>query len=1389
MQPFSLRLVEDAGVDRRGEVAECGLPFARGALKAGAPVALLDAGGRPLPAQFAPLAFWDDGSVRWLHAVFPLSLAAGSRTEVRVQPGTAPPAVPNPVRAQETPEGITVDTGVLRFRVDRKSGLLADVALAGVPSGVGALPLTVVRTAEGEHRAGVVPPDDLALEAAGPLMARIRVGGWLSGPGGARQQRVTLRIEAYAGSAELRVLHTWAVMDGPAAPRIHEIALEFPMPGARAGEIAAGASPPGGALPAGEPTPAGGKVPAGGPTPAGGALPAGEPTPAGGALPAGGPTPAGGQVPAGGPTRADGQAPAGGALPAGRPAPAGGLPQTLRPAGGAEGSLAAVEGYTLERPGAAPVSIVRPTGCFAIAGERARLAVGTRHFWQQGPKGVRLSADGARLLLYAGPPIVIGRTRAKSHDLRLSFAPAGRAGLPAADLARAWERPLLPIVEPAYLCATEALAVLSPVDRDFFPALEDGIAAAFRRLTGQTEADPAAYGLMDFGDWPLQTGAYGHKATAYVDQEYDTTHALLQLFARSGDRRYFDVGEPAARHYMDVDVNQVTGEPRFHGYSDACETHRECTTGLEWGHIFADGLVDFYYLTGDPRALDVARRLGDVATRIGAGEGFAPRRSVFCNAERNLGWPLLTLMRVYEATREEKYLQAAGKVVAYLQHFARDPEAEFQHGAWWRTWMMDGCKPFMVGVLYEGLDKHHELTGDKETRAAILKSLDWMAENMWNPERECFLYEFNAFNPGHRNQYPVSLNTLVAHAYGYAYRLTGEERYRDVGLRALRSAVDGLADAGNTGKDFGIAFRSALQVIGHFYRDRQGFRFPPKPSPAASAPIEVVPARFFPGVDAASAIVLKAAAARFAPGVEVRDRPATTGGKALTSWEEAGTWVEWEFEAPGGRYAALLRCATGHPDSVRILAVDGKDAGRLALPASGGFGGSAAEWRQQVACAEPGRPLLITVPPGNHTLRLTRESGGLALDYVALVPLKEGQSVRLDTPSTDPPVLLAHYSFDGHLGKSGDARAAVSQSPPPAVLLTDSYRGKGDDGFEGWLNLGDYQDEARAICQFLLPRETLEVEALQYEAGAGPLQAYSVLLLAVDAPDLSAPEKGRLLCTWKGDGSQAGVRTLKFADAAPAAPRGRLEAGKAYALLFLHDPDGDRRPNIAKDGTSTGIGIRADRNSPANPKLLWYQKDRWTEQPYAVWVNAVTDLARLGEQAPRFVEGKSGQALALDARFHGAFPVPADFLSKPGSVELWVQPSWELTNTSTGQRALFHVMGERPFRSALTLCGIYSDIRVRLYDDHGHLCGTLEAPAGHWKKGEWHHVALSWAPGRLSLALDGEEAASGHATLPAGPVKMLFLGWRPGNWQLNAAVDDLKVYRGCLPAAVVTGGR
>ncbi len=162
-----LKVVEPEGIPRTAWPVTSGVPFPQGHLASVKNLRLLGPGSTPVPAQFAPLAEWPDGSLRRVLADFQADLPAHGTANYRLAYGRQvagpPPATPLKV---EDGDRIAVDTGAVSFVVDKKNFRLFDeVRVAGgVVAGPGAL--SIIDGDGHPYLAG--PPDVVEIEELGP---------------------------------------------------------------------------------------------------------------------------------------------------------------------------------------------------------------------------------------------------------------------------------------------------------------------------------------------------------------------------------------------------------------------------------------------------------------------------------------------------------------------------------------------------------------------------------------------------------------------------------------------------------------------------------------------------------------------------------------------------------------------------------------------------------------------------------------------------------------------------------------------------------------------------------------------------------------------------------------------------------------------------------------------------------------------------------------------------------------------------------------------------------------------------------------------------------------------------------------------------------------------
>ncbi len=97
-----------------------------------------------------------------------------------------------------------------------------------------------------------------------------------------------------------------------------------------------------------------------------------------------------------------------------------------------------------------------------------------------------------------------------------------------------------------------------------------------------------------------------------------------------------------------------------------------------------------------------------------------------------------------------------------------------------------GGKPFMVGMVLEGLRRYHELTAAPRVATMIVRAARWLVSAAcWVPADHGFVYSTCRSALGHGRPGEVrELDGLL-----YAYRLCGEPRFLEVALDAFDAAL------------------------------------------------------------------------------------------------------------------------------------------------------------------------------------------------------------------------------------------------------------------------------------------------------------------------------------------------------------------------------------------------------------------------------------------------------------------------------------------------------------------------------------------------------------------------------------------------------------------------
>jgi hypothetical protein len=769
-------VTERVGVRRSGEGVHSGIPLARSAVQSLDELELVDEQGHAVPAQFETLSLWPDGSQRWVLINLIELLSGGSSKHYVLQnrqSGAAPTKPDQVVSVTDCDDVFTVDTGRIKFdvpiysnsilsNIQRKnqSGNWVSVAKQGLEA-------VLWRTGVNPFKSRV---ESCAVESAGPVKAVLKIEGhhflWDPDTNGYDPIELPcfafiLRVFCYAGSDQIRIQYTFIndVRDERrrASERYHVYAMEelrdFKWVNGRWVEREKSIRPREQELLNDDYGQINVKQ-----------LKLrltldDEHTEYSFGIDGGGAA----QGSIDGPVALQQVGPIGNYDAFFKELPFPHVPFQAQVLHGRKTPIHEFE---------------KAAGWVTMAGPAGTVCLASKYFWQYHPKIYALDKNLLEFHVWSKlediPDPEIGF--AKTHELTLRFGAPNDTPDTAAILA-GLNHPLRAVTTPQQYIGADVFGTVSPAgDNRWIDAEAHYLECVRKRDSARAEHD--LYGVRDYGD----TLGIRFLTPVWWNQEYDLMLGATVQFGRTAQDEFLDEVDILAWHFMDVDVLHASNSPldeqgQHMHFTDHAkgETHA--------GHGTVEGLWHYYMLTGEPRAREVAEGIGNFFAKIAAWKDFLDYRD---DEERTIGWALKALISSYRATLNPRFKLAAQMVIEQAVA-GQDPDT----GNWDHPLYPNedkhrpvcvGGKPWMVGIILQGLKEYHREFGDERVKTAILKATDWV---IWSN----YVYMTCTDNESGSGYY------LHLDGLSYAWELSGQRYYLDEALTIFANSIQGMSAA------------------------------------------------------------------------------------------------------------------------------------------------------------------------------------------------------------------------------------------------------------------------------------------------------------------------------------------------------------------------------------------------------------------------------------------------------------------------------------------------------------------------------------------------------------------------------------------------------------------
>lgn len=729
--------------------------MASGVLRSGGWFTLRCPGGQHL-VEGAPAAYWPDGSVKWLHLCGQVDLLGGRRNEFTLTPARKPAA--GGLRVDLDNDSVKITGGEIDVEVAASKDRLLAASRNGKPvlEGPGLSAQMVYQGPEGENRRQF----DLEIDGPPSVVVRtanrvvVRVPGYFPGRHGRKAAELILFIEVLRQSPELRIQPVFLYLGRPEDDLVGSLTLTAHTPYRGEDTEYAFANEQGR-----------------------------------------------GYWDVLQPVRNDDR---GGDGPR--------WPQARQVQLGA--SFYVTEKRTDPRsPWVKALEGRRSRGWCHLATAEGGVTAAMRYFWQEYPHSLSVDADAGTvtfgLVPAAAAPLDLRRYSgtiygaavyeagegsfnrrahgatgiAKAHELMLRF---GDDRAEVASRALSFVEPVRPMSPPEQFAASKAIGHVAAPRRGVRDDLEAAMTSVNDFLLDEREFR-GWYGLMNYGDimcgfyaekdrWAFDEGGY-----AWINTEHLPDYGLWISALRTARADRLDGAVAMTRHNRDVDMYH---RGRFQSLGTRHNVNHWGCYDKEWRVTMPLVKRLHYYVTADPWTAEV------IASNAAIYQSYV-RTSKIAPSQTSVFAAILTKWEMSNDPADAKVLEAfADGVAAAVRNdgmFIHDLRVDFATGQSWPV----GEEVFIDHFFMNGFGGQHalveyaELTGHKALSDALVRHARY-----YLPEKGADLPDAD-----HRHRGLGGISPFLA----FAYRRTGDKKYKDALAASLRHPWLQFARIGGTG--------------------------------------------------------------------------------------------------------------------------------------------------------------------------------------------------------------------------------------------------------------------------------------------------------------------------------------------------------------------------------------------------------------------------------------------------------------------------------------------------------------------------------------------------------------------------------------------------------------